>query len=143
MKVLWRKSAVESLMELDRWRESIDLDPIADYIIHTVEMYFGKQDFSIYTPGRQVFIQAIPVELRMVLIAIGNSSPLNNYAILSLPTMKGVMLMFTLNFHEGRRVTYGISANLMKGRHHIVKRRKNRTQSGNKRGLEKSVQMAE
>lgn len=42
MKVLWRKSAVESLMELDRWRESIDLDPIADYIIHTVEMYFGK-----------------------------------------------------------------------------------------------------
>src|SRR5690625_4771339 len=75
MKVLWRKSAVESLVELDEWRKGIELETIAEYIMSTVNLYFNQQYFSIHIPGRQVIIQEIPVELRMVLIAVGKSDP--------------------------------------------------------------------
>jgi len=75
MKVTWRKSAVESLVEQDEWRKSIELEPIAAFIMHTVDLYFNQQNFSIHIPGRRVIIQGVPVELRMALIAIGRSDP--------------------------------------------------------------------
>src|SRR5699024_4931763 len=75
MKVTWRKSAVESLVELEEWRRSIGLEPIAEYIMHTVALYFKQQTYSLHIPGRHVFIQGMPVELRMALIAIGRSDP--------------------------------------------------------------------
>src|SRR5699024_2303171 len=73
MKVLWRKSAVESLVELDEWRKGIELETIAEYIMSTVNLYFNQQYFSIHIHGRQDIIQEIPVELRIVLIAVGKS----------------------------------------------------------------------
>lgn len=75
MTIMWRQSAVESLLELDEWRKSIELEPIAEFIMSTVSLYFKEQDFSIHLPGRQVIIQEMPVELRMVLIAVGKSDP--------------------------------------------------------------------
>jgi len=75
MTIMWRQSAVESLLELDEWRKSIELEPIAAFIMTTVDLYFKQQDFSIHIPDRQVIIQEMPVELRMVLIAIGKSDP--------------------------------------------------------------------
>jgi hypothetical protein len=75
MNVLWRKSAVTALVNLDRWRRSIELPPISQYLRETINHYFLKQDFSIFIPGRQVFIEGQPVELRMVLISVGKSDP--------------------------------------------------------------------
>ncbi|MBP2242366.1 hypothetical protein J2Z40_002940 [Cytobacillus eiseniae] len=75
MKVLWRKSAIESLIELDLWRKGIELSSIAVYLKDTIQAYFERQDFSIYIPGRQVLIQYMPVDLRVVLISVGKSDP--------------------------------------------------------------------
>jgi hypothetical protein len=75
MKIVWRKSAITSLLELDRWRASIELPPIASYLKDTIQQYFTDQDYSIYIPGRHVLIQKMPVDLRMVLITIGKSDP--------------------------------------------------------------------
>ncbi|PWA09260.1 hypothetical protein DCC39_13470 [Pueribacillus theae] len=75
MEVKWRKSAIQSLLDLDQWRETIELPPIASYLRNTVQTYFEQQDFSIYIPGRQVFIQNMPVDLRIVLISVGKSDP--------------------------------------------------------------------
>ena len=71
MNLLWRKSAIQSLMEIDQWRNTIELPPIATYLKDTIHTYFKEQDFTFYIPGRQVIIHNMPVELRMVLIAIG------------------------------------------------------------------------
>lgn len=49
MKIVWRKSAITSLLELDRWRASIELPPIASYLKDTIQQYFTDQDYSIYT----------------------------------------------------------------------------------------------
>lgn len=75
MKVSWRKSAIDSLLELDRWRESIELPKIAPYIKDTIQHYFREQKLSLYLPGRPVYLQQEQVDLRMVLIALGNSDP--------------------------------------------------------------------
>lgn len=75
MKIHWRESSIGSLKRLDKWRESIDLPPIANYLKETVELYFRKQNFSLYIPGRKVIIKKMPVDLRMVLISIGASDP--------------------------------------------------------------------
>ncbi|MDC3423466.1 hypothetical protein NC797_02965 [Aquibacillus sp. 3ASR75-11] len=75
MKTVWRKSAITSLVELDQWRNSFELPPIASYLKDTIQLYFAKQDFSIYIPGRHVLIRKMPVDLRMVLISIGKSDP--------------------------------------------------------------------
>lgn len=75
MKIVWRKSAITSLLELDRWRDSIELPSIAPYLKDTIQFYFQRQDFSIYIPGRHVLIRQMPVDLRMVLISIGKSDP--------------------------------------------------------------------
>ncbi|WP_096203119.1 hypothetical protein [Bacillus sp. FJAT-45350] len=71
MKIVWRKSAITSLVQLDRWRSSIELPPIASHLKDTIQLYFKNQDFSIFIPGRQVLIQKMPVDLRIVLVSIG------------------------------------------------------------------------
>ena len=66
MGILWRKSAIHSLLELDRWRDSIELPAIAAYLKDTIQTYFEHQDLSIYIPGRHVLIRHMSVDLRMV-----------------------------------------------------------------------------
>ena len=75
MKILWRKSAIESLIQLDKWRESIDLPPVANYLKETVGLYFQRQNFSLYIPGKEVLIRKMPIDLRIVLISVGASDP--------------------------------------------------------------------
>ncbi len=75
MIVKWRKSAIKSLIQLDEWRKTNDLLPIARYLKERINEYFVKQNFSVYLPGRTVVIKKMPVELRMVLISVGKSEP--------------------------------------------------------------------
>lgn len=75
MKIQWRKSAVLSLMELDRWRMGIELPPIAPFLRKQINQYFMKQDFSVYVPGREVYLDDYPIGLRMLLISAGTSDP--------------------------------------------------------------------
>lgn len=75
MKVSWRRSAIESLLELDQWRVTIDLPKIAPYLKETIQTYFQAQDLTFYLPGRIVYLQQQQVALRMVLIALGKSDP--------------------------------------------------------------------
>lgn len=73
--IVWRKSAIDSLLELDRWRACIELPPIAKYLKEQIQTYFSQQDFSVYIPGRPVLIKHLPVDLRMVLISVGKTTP--------------------------------------------------------------------
>ncbi|MFS0576799.1 hypothetical protein AB1K83_14265 [Sporosarcina sp. 179-K 3D1 HS] len=75
MKVNWRKSAIDSLLELDQWRETIELPKVAPYLKNIIQTYFEEQRLSIHLPGRPVYIQQEQVDLRMVLIALGKSDP--------------------------------------------------------------------
>lgn len=75
MKVYWRKSAVHSLMSLDRWRKELELQPIAAYLKSYMTEYFQRQDFSVYVPGSAVLIEGYPVDLRMALITVGTVGP--------------------------------------------------------------------
>jgi hypothetical protein len=75
MKVLWRKSAIDSLIELDKWRLTVDLPKIASYLKESIEYYFFNKDFTIHFPGKTVYINNYPVDLRMVLISVGKSDP--------------------------------------------------------------------
>jgi hypothetical protein len=75
MKIHWRKSAIYSLLNLDRWRREIELPPIAMYLRNYINQHFQRQDFSIYVPGSAVFMEGYPVDLRMLLISVGSSDP--------------------------------------------------------------------
>lgn len=75
MKVVWRKSAIVSLLDLDKWRATVDLPHISSYLRDSIEVYFYSQDYTIHVPGRTVFIRNYPVDLRMVLISVGKSDP--------------------------------------------------------------------
>jgi len=75
MKIQWRRSAIQSLLELDQWRAGIELQPIASYLKKTIHIYFEHQDLSIYIPGRHVLIRNLPVDLRMALVSVGKSDP--------------------------------------------------------------------
>jgi hypothetical protein len=75
MEVHWRNSAVQSLIELDNWRLTIDLPKIGKLLQKIINGYFNEQDFSFYVPGKIVFIDGLPVELRMVLLSVGRSEP--------------------------------------------------------------------
>jgi hypothetical protein len=75
MKVIWRKSSIISLLELDRWRSTIELPNIAPYLKNSIELYFETKDFSVHIPGRVVYLKNQPVDLRMVLISVGKSDP--------------------------------------------------------------------
>ena len=75
MNVKWRKSAINSLLQLDEWRKTFNLSPIAMYLKKNINQYFVKQNFSVYLPGRSVVLKKMPVDLRMVLISVGKSEP--------------------------------------------------------------------
>jgi hypothetical protein len=75
MKVMWRKSAIQSLLELDSWRSTIELPPIGPLLRISIEHYFHHKDLILHVPGRAVIIRKYPVDLRMVLISVGKSDP--------------------------------------------------------------------
>ena len=66
---------MRSLIDLDRWRKTIELQPIAQYLRSAVNEYFLNQDFTVYVPGKAVFIEGYPVHLRMALITVGKTDP--------------------------------------------------------------------
>jgi hypothetical protein len=75
MRVVWRKSAIFSLLDLDKWRATVELPNISSYLRDSIETYFYGQDYTIHIPGRTVFIRNCPVELRMILLSVGKSDP--------------------------------------------------------------------
>lgn len=97
MKIVWRKSAITSLVALDRWRDSIELQPISSFLKETIQFYFTKRDFSIYIPGRPVLIQKMPVDLRVVLISIGKSDP---YKVFYRITMNQIEIFLIRHPHQ-------------------------------------------
>jgi hypothetical protein len=75
MRIRWRRSAVDSLIALDKWRREIELTPIALFLREHINNYFQGQDFSVYVPGKVVVLKGYPVNLRMLLISVGKSEP--------------------------------------------------------------------
>jgi hypothetical protein len=75
MKVVWRRSAIISLLDLDRWRSTVDLPSISSFLRDSIESYFYMHDYTINIPGRDVYIRNFPVDLRMILITVGKSDP--------------------------------------------------------------------
>ncbi|WP_099354869.1 hypothetical protein [Fredinandcohnia onubensis] len=75
MEVHWRNSAVQSLIELENWRLTMDLPKIGKLLQKIINSYFNEQDFSLCIPGKIVFIDGLPVELRIVLLSVGKSDP--------------------------------------------------------------------
>ena len=75
MIIHWRRSAVDSLISLDKWRREIELKPIASFLREHINNYFQGQDFSVYVPGKAVVLKGYPVNLRMLLISVGKSDP--------------------------------------------------------------------
>lgn len=97
MKVVWRRSAIKSLLELDKWRATVELPNIASYLKDSIETYFYIQDYTLHIPGRTVFIRNYPVDLRMVLIAIGKSDP---YKVFFRLTSKHVEIFLVRHPHQ-------------------------------------------
>jgi len=97
MKVLWRKSAIQSLLEIDRWRSSIELSKIASYQRLSIESYFEIKDFTFPIPGRTVSIRNYPVDLRMVLISVGKSDP---YKVFFRLTSRNIEIFLVRHPHQ-------------------------------------------
>jgi len=97
MRIIWRKSAVESLWEIDHWRETIEWSPLATHLKDTIHAYFEGQDPTHCIPGRQVVIQGLPVDLRMVLISIGKSDP---YKVFYRLTSKNIEVFLIRHPHQ-------------------------------------------
>lgn len=55
MKVSWRRSAIESLMELDQWRETIELPKFASYLKETKRISKTKICLSIFQADQSTF----------------------------------------------------------------------------------------
>ena len=75
MRIHWRRSAVDSLISLDKWRRELELKPIASFLKEHINSYLQGQDFSVYVPGKAVVLKGYPVNLRMLLISVGKSDP--------------------------------------------------------------------
>ncbi|THF75367.1 type II toxin-antitoxin system RelE/ParE family toxin [Cohnella fermenti] len=75
MRMIWKQSALQSLIRLDVWREEHGWPAIAEHLVEIIESYFEQQDFSVFLPGRGVSIQGMPVNMRMTLIRPGKSDP--------------------------------------------------------------------
>ncbi|MFZ3591932.1 hypothetical protein ACOI1C_22735, partial [Bacillus sp. DJP31] len=60
MKVYWRKSAIHSLLDLDKWRQTQELPRISLYLKESVEHYFRYKELNIHLPGRAVMIKGLP-----------------------------------------------------------------------------------
>ncbi|MCH1627736.1 hypothetical protein [Fredinandcohnia quinoae] len=68
MKVRWRKSAIQSLIDLDKWRVAVELPRIAMFLKIKIGSYFLPRNYHLHIHGREVFIKNYPVDLRMTLI---------------------------------------------------------------------------
>ncbi|WP_080837389.1 type II toxin-antitoxin system RelE/ParE family toxin [Cohnella massiliensis] len=75
MRIIWKQSALQSLIKLDVWREENGWPGIAEHLVEIIELYFYKQDVSVFLPGRGVSIKGMPVHMRMTLIRPGKSDP--------------------------------------------------------------------
>lgn len=75
MKIHWRRSAVDSLIFLDKWRREIELKPIASFLRKYINEYFQRQDFSLYIPGKNVVVEGYSVNLKLLLLSIGKTGP--------------------------------------------------------------------
>ena len=75
MKIIWRSSAVQSLIRLDNWRKDNGWPEIAKHLVEVIESYFQHLDFDVYVPGRVVTIKNLPVNMRLTLISLGKSEP--------------------------------------------------------------------
>ncbi|MFZ3130383.1 MAG: hypothetical protein WA125_04580, partial [Desulfosporosinus sp.] len=64
MRIHWRRSAVDSLISLDKWRREIELEPMASFLREHINNYLQVQDFSVYVPGKAVVLKGYPVNLR-------------------------------------------------------------------------------
>jgi len=54
MKLIWKSPAVKSLLKLDLWRRDNGWEPISSLLVEKIQIYFLKQDLTIYVPGRRV-----------------------------------------------------------------------------------------
>lgn len=63
--------AVKDLDDLDDWRETVHLEPIASYLQDQIENYFARQNPVLYVPGKPVSVQGEMTDVRMVLIWAG------------------------------------------------------------------------
>jgi hypothetical protein len=97
MKVLWRKSAIQSLLELDKWRATVELPQISPYLKTSFEFYFQSVDYSVYIPGKTVYIKSYPVDLRMVLISVGKSDP---YKVFFRLTSRNIEIFLVRHPHQ-------------------------------------------
>jgi len=88
MRIHWRRSAVDSLIFLDKWRREIELTPIALFLRRHINNYFQGQDFSVYVPGKAVVLKGYPVNLRMLLISVGKSKPYKVFIVLQKMILK-------------------------------------------------------
>lgn len=70
-RVRWHPKAVEDLHNLDRWRTSVSLPPIGDYLLFHVTNYFRRQSPKKCVPGRPVLIKGEAVDLRIALVQVG------------------------------------------------------------------------
>jgi len=75
MRIIWKQSALQSLIKLDVWREENGWPAIAEHLVEILETYFHQQDVSVFLPGKGVSIKEMPVNMRMTLIRVGKSNP--------------------------------------------------------------------
>ncbi|OAB48001.1 hypothetical protein [Paenibacillus antarcticus] len=75
MNIIWKQTALQSLIQLDMWREDNGWSAIGEHLVEVIENYFVKQEMSIYIPGKVVAIKGVPIHMRMVLISPGKSEP--------------------------------------------------------------------
>jgi hypothetical protein len=62
MKLFWKNPAVKSLFKLDQWRRDNE-KPISSLLVENMQIYFMKQDPTIYIPGRIGSIKGLPVNM--------------------------------------------------------------------------------
>lgn len=48
---------------------------MASFLRKYINEYFQRQDFSIYTPGKDVVVEGYSVNLKLLLLSIGKSEP--------------------------------------------------------------------
>jgi hypothetical protein len=69
------KIGIQSLIDRDSWRSTLELSNIGTYLKVSIEAYFQNKDISVHIPDRVVIIKSYPVDLRMALISTGKSDP--------------------------------------------------------------------
>lgn len=73
MRIIWKQTALQSLIRLDVWREENGWSAIAEHLVEIIESYFSQLDVSVFLPGWGVSIKGMPVNMRMTLIRPGKS----------------------------------------------------------------------